>query len=143
MPVSVEAPAPESKREGLYFNVCMHLSFGVRKGRLTGRERAALVGHYDLSPALPLRCERALLAYGPSVGQPHCRNARMEAVGRLIELGKDPWGPAFWEERAQALERIQATAKETKPIRYGGPVSADGDLSAFGRHPVAPRQGVG
>jgi hypothetical protein len=86
-------------------------------GGMTAQERSALVEQFGLSEELLLRCERAHHAYQNSICEGQWREAKLEAILRTRELGKEIEDPEFIVELEKALERIQAATPENEITR--------------------------
>ncbi|MEO5725729.1 MAG: hypothetical protein ABI134_06295 [Byssovorax sp.] len=97
--------------------VIMEISRTESCGGMTAQERSALVEQFGISEELLLRCERAHHAFCTTIFVEQRREARMEAILRMRELGKKLDDPQFGEEITKALDRIWAATPENEITR--------------------------
>ena len=100
-----------------FMTVALEISRTESCGGMTAQERSALVEQFGISEELLLRCERAHHAYCTTIFVEQRREARLEAILRMRELGKKIDDPQFGDEISKALDRIQEATPENEITR--------------------------
>ena len=73
-----------------FMTVTLEISRTESCGGMTAQERSTLVEQFGISEELLLRCERAHHAYCTTIFVEQRREARLEAILRMRELGRKP-----------------------------------------------------
>ncbi|MFS8069131.1 MAG: hypothetical protein ACMG6S_22450 [Byssovorax sp.] len=107
-----------------FMTVIMEIARTRGFGGMTAQERSALAEQFGISEDLLLRCERAHHAYYTTIFVEQSRQAKMEAMIRMRELGKARNDPEFIVELEKALERIHAATPENEITRESTAASA-------------------
>ena len=107
----------------------------LKKGGVTPADLSRLSKRFGVSEDLLLRHERAGAIYKSVIYDKLLPQARVEAMRRLIQRGKDPMDDEFGDELRKAYDRLQAALSENAIVREFKEAKA-AIRAALGEHDV-------